>query len=166
MKGRIVAGTAVLLLSVAGLAHLKSSEALRLTAYADPGTGGAPWTICWGHTGPEVYPGLIVSKAQCESWLRQDIAEAESCLYQNVRVPLRQGAWDAYTSFVFNVGCGKFRSSTMLRLLNSGQYAASCDQFPRWVYANKRVLNGLKVRRTEEQAICHQRGSYVYLPQD
>lgn len=164
MKKKIAAGAAALLLSVAGLAHLKSSEALRLTAYGDPGTGGAPWTICYGHTGPEVYPGLAVTRAQCEIWLKEDVAEAEHCLKQSVRVPLRQGAWDAYTSFVFNVGCSKFRSSTMLRLLNTGQYAESCNQFPRWVYANKRVLNGLKVRRYDEQAMCHKGGPNVYLP--
>ena len=164
MKGKIAAGVAALLLSVAGLAHLKASEGYRLTAYPDPGTGGAPWTICYGHTGPEVYPGLTVSKGQCDAWLRKDIATAETCLRKNVHVPLRQGAWDAYTSFVFNAGCRNFQQSTMLRLLNNEQYAESCNQFPRWVYANKRVLEGLRVRRYEEQTMCHKGGPYVFVP--
>lgn len=161
---KIALGAAALLLSVAGLAHLKSSEGYRLKAYPDPATGGAPWTICYGHTGSDVYPGLIATTEMCDSWLRQDTAVAEACLYKYVVVPLRQGAWDAYTSFVFNVGCANFRKSTMLRLLNDGQYSSSCNQFPRWVYANKREMNGLKVRRTSEQAMCHKGGSYVFIP--
>jgi lysozyme len=164
MKKRVLAVGAAIGISVAGLLHIQHGEGLRYTAYPDPGTGGAPWTICYGHTGPEVRPGLTVNQAQCDAWLREDIAEAESYLRKYVRVPLRQGEWDAYTSFVYNVGPARFRDSTMLRKLNAGDWKGACREFPKWVYANKRKLRGLQIRRTEELTMCLKEGPYVYRP--
>lgn len=164
MKKRIYALLAGSLLSVAGLSYIRSDEGLRLTAYPDPGTRGAPWTICYGHTGPEVHPGLTVTKSQCEVWLKKDTEFAEAVVQTVVTVPLKQGEYDAYTGFVFNAGPRNFESSTMLRLLNAGDRAGACNQFPRWVYADGRRLEGLAVRRTRDQTICHYLGDYVYVP--
>lgn len=164
LKQKLVTAGAGLLLSVAGLTAIMQHEALRTTAYPDPATRGAPWTICWGHTGPEVRKGLRVSRAQCELWLRGDVAKAESYLKRYIKVPVRQGQWDAYVSFVFNVGPERFRTSTMLRKLNAGDWRGSCNQFPLWVYANKMRMEGLRIRRMGEQKQCLQPGGYVYVP--
>lgn len=164
MRKRAYALIAGSLLSVAGLAFIRSDEGLRLTAYPDPGTRGAPWTICYGHTGPEVHKGLTVTRNQCEIWLKQDTLYAEAAVQTLVHAPLKQGEYDAYTGFVYNVGAAKFESSTMLRLLNEGHHAAACNQFPRWVYADGRRLEGLAVRRTRDQSICHTPGVTVYVP--
>lgn len=156
-----------LLVSPSGIDSVAKHEALRLTAYPDPGTRGAPWTICYGHTGPEVRQGLSVSVLKCQQWLAQDLLVAQKQVLSVVKVPLKQGQLDAYVSFVFNVGLKNFKSSTMLKLLNAGDYVGSCNQFPHWVYANKIRLEGLAVRRTEERIQCLsslQGGSYVYRP--
>ena len=55
------------------VSDLKRHEGLRLKAYLDTVD---VWTIGYGHTGPEVTPGLIISKAKAEEWLRLDIEEA------------------------------------------------------------------------------------------
>lgn len=151
------------LVSAGGIVLIKSNEGLRYTSYPDPGTGGAPWTICSGHT-EGVRPGMKATQAQCDQWLREDIAVAEAVVQSTVRVSLTQGEYDSYASFVFNAGANNWRSSTMLRLLNSGQRVAACNQFPRWVYANKRKLNGLVARRYEEQHQCLSFGRIVYDP--
>ena len=164
LKKYLLGGGTAVLLSAAGAVAIKQHEGVSYTSYPDPGTGSAPWTICYGHTGPEVRPRMRVSQRQCDAWFEEDIREAEGAVRRLVRVPLRQGAWDAYVSFVFNVGEGKFASSTMLRKLNAGDYAGSCNEFPKWKYANKRVLKGLVIRRTEEQAMCHKGGPYVFTP--
>lgn len=164
IKARIAALAAASLLSAAGIAHIKLSEGRHTTAYPDPATGGAPWTICYGHTGPEVKPGLKVSLEQCELWLLEDTAKAERAVKRLTKVPLRQGQYDAATSFVFNLGEGNYASSTLLRLQNAGQWHSACDQYPRWKYANKRVLEGLVTRRYKEQTMCRQEGPYVYRP--
>lgn len=161
---KLLALAAGSLLSLAGLAHIATSEGLYVTAYPDPATRGDPWTICFGHTGPEVRRGLTVSYDQCLVWLQQDTLKAERVVRQHVRVPLRQGQYDAYTSFVFNVGPDRFRKSTMLRLVNSGAWQASCHEFPKWRYANKMVMEGLVTRRTVEEGMCLKAGPYVYRP--
>ena len=156
----VVAG----LLSLGGLTFIQSTEALRYTAYPDPGTGGEPWTICWGHTGPEVVKGLTVSRKQCEAWLRADTGKAEAAVQSLVTYPLKQGQYDALVSFTFNTGVENLRKSTLLRLTNQGEWLKSCDEYPRWVYANRKEMRGLKVRRYEERRMCRTPGEYVYVP--
>lgn len=153
-----------LLVTVGGVTAVMTHEDLRLTAYPDPATGGAPWTICWGHTGPEVYPGLTVTREQCQVWLQQDLKKAQDVVTRTVKVPLRSGEMDAYVSFVFNVGGGNWRASTLLRKLNAGDHFGACNELPRWIYANKREMNGLKKRRYDEQKLCLSGGPYVYRP--
>lgn len=152
------------LLSLGGLTFIATSEGERLTAYPDPGTRGAPYTICFGHTGPEVHLGLTVTHEQCVRWLQQDTMKAERVVKQAVHVPLVQGQYDAYVSFVFNAGATNFRRSTMLRKLNAGDWKGSCREFPKWKYANGMVLEGVVVRRYKEQAMCLEAGPYVYRP--
>ena len=164
VRQKLLALAAASLLSVGGIAHIQSSEGFHRTAYPDPGTGGAPWTICFGHTGPEVYPGLTVSEEQCWVWFYEDVKVAEDAVRRRVTQPMKQGEYDSHVSFVYNVGEDQYRNSTLLRLFNHGNRAASCNQFPRWIYANKQVLNGLRTRRYREQSMCHQPGPYIYVP--
>ena len=63
-----------------GLQLIKSWEGCRLCAYPDPASGGAPWTIGYGHTGPEVHQGLAISQQQAEAWLAEDIATAAAAV--------------------------------------------------------------------------------------
>lgn len=157
-----VAGAVVAsLLSVAGVSLIQKHEGIRYTSYPDPGTGGAPWTICFGHT-TGVIPGQVATHEQCQKWLRQDLLVAESCVQRNVKVPLTQTEYDSYTSFVFNAGCKNFATSTMLVLINKQKYREACNQFPRWKYANKRELRGLVKRRYEEQAQCLKPSKVVF----
>lgn len=153
-----------LLVSVAGVTMVMKSEDVRLTAYPDPATKAEPWTICWGHTGPEVRPGMTVTLDQCKVWLREDLKKAQDIITKSTKVPLRQGEMDAYASFVFNVGGGNWRSSTLLRKLNAGDHFGACNELPRWVYANRMEMKGLRKRRTEERDVCLSGGAYVYRP--
>ena len=151
------------LVSVTGVALVMNHEGVRTRAYPDPGTGGAPWTICYGRT-RGVRPGMTATLAQCESWLREDLLVAEQGIYRHVRVPLSQPEYDAYTSFIFNAGETNFARSTMLRKLNAGDRRGACNEFPKWVYANKKVMNGLIKRRYDEQTLCLKyKDTYVYV---
>lgn len=47
----------------------------RFAAYPDPASGGAPWTIGWGTTGPDIHEGLVWTKAECDA--RFDAALAQ-----------------------------------------------------------------------------------------
>lgn len=136
--------------SQAGIDLIKQFEGLELTAYPDPGTGGEPWTIGYGHTGG-VKPGDTVTEAEAEELLRQDLEKFEDCVNAYVSVPITQSQFDALVSFAFNVGCGALKSSTLLRLLNNGDTEAAAAQFGRWNKAAGRVLAGLTRRRGAER---------------
>lgn len=133
-----------------GLDHIEASEGIRYVAYLD--TGGV-WTIGVGHTGPEVVKGLRATEEQVREWLVEDVEEAEDAVNRLVKVELNQNQFDMLVSFVFNVGEGQFKRSTMLRLLNKGDYEAAANEFPKWKFDNGKMIQGLLNRRLEEQKI-------------
>lgn len=128
---------------------IKRYEALRLRAYKP--TADDVWTIGWGHT-RGVKRGQLCSPAEAEQWLHEDMKDAERYV-RRVSVPLSQNQWDALTSLVFNIGGTAFSKSTLLRLLNLGEYCEAAEQFDRWIYQKGKVLNGLVKRRAEEKAL-------------
>ncbi len=88
---------------------LKLDEGLRLTAYPDPLTHAAPWTIGYGHTGPEVHQGLVWTPAQADAALAHDVERVLSDLaaalfpWWPTLAPLRQ---DVLANMAFNMGVG------------------------------------------------------------
>ncbi len=148
-RDQVVNGQMVV--SDAGVALIKHFEGLKLDAYPDPGTGGDPWTIGFGTTGPEVKPGMRISEAQAEEFLRIDLASFGIAVSELVKVPLRQHQFDALVSFSYNVGAGALGSSTLLRKINGGDFRGASMEFLRWCYAGGQVMEGLRRRRLAEQ---------------
>ena len=134
--------------SKSGVALTEQFESCKLSAYQDI---KGIWTIGWGHTGPEVVEGLIWTQEQADAQLLADIQASAQCVNEVVTVALTQGEFDALVDFVFNVGCGNFSGSTLLRLLNQGDYAGAAAQFDRWDHASGKVVAGLLRRREAEQ---------------
>ncbi len=79
-------------------------------------------------------------------------------MHRLVTVDLDQDQFDALVSFTFNLGAGNLQSSTLLKLLNQGEYTQAADQFLRWNKAGGRVLPGLTRRREAERALFLQAG--------
>ena len=134
--------------------HLKRWEGLRLTAYPDPGSrDGEPWTIGYGHTSDahmKVHKGLTITEEQAEAALVHDAQEAADAIKRLVAVPLNENQMGALVSFVFNVGIGAFKKSTLLRKLNFGDYAAVPGELMRWNKNDGKVMAGLTNRRASE----------------
>lgn len=133
-----------------GLELVKKFEGLELQAYRDP---VGIWTIGYGHTGPEVGPGDVISRAEAEALLKQDLSRFEKGVRSLVKVPLNTNQFSALVSFTYNVGTGALSQSTLLSLLNQSNYQGAANQFSRWVYGDGRVLPGLVRRRNEEKAL-------------
>lgn len=133
-----------------GLRLLKSFEGLRLEAYIDP---VGIWTIGYGTTSG-VRPGMKITEAEAEAFLRRDLARFEQAVADLVAVPLNEDQFSALVSFAYNVGEGALANSTLLRLLNRGDFSGATDQFLRW---NKgeggQELYGLTRRRRAERAL-------------
>lgn len=135
-----------------GAKLIKDEEGLRLIAYPDPGTGGDPWTIGYGHTGDDVHKGLTIDRPRAEALFDRDIAHFEVGVADLVpRVTDTQ--FSALVSFAYNAGLANLRSSTLLEKHNAGDHAGAADEFGKWVHAGKRVLPGLVKRRKAEAAL-------------
>jgi lysozyme len=135
-----------------GLDLTVASEGMVLNAYPDPGTKAEPWTIGVGHTGG-VYPGQTITEEEGYQLLHDDIQVAVHAVKRLVTVPLTQGEFNALVDFTFNCGAGNLSSSTLLRLLNSGDYDGASTHFKDWVKAGGRILPGLVTRRENEERI-------------
>lgn len=124
-----------------------------VTSYRCP---AGKWTIGFGSV-KGVRSGMKITKQEAEELLIKDIKDHEAYVKQYVQVPLTQGQYDALVSFVFNLGGGNFRSSTMLKKLNKGLYDEVPEQFMRWnkarVDGKLTALKGLTRRRAAEAAI-------------
>jgi len=131
-----------------GLAMTDSFEGCKLIAYPD---SKGVWTIGYGHING-VYEGMTCTQAEAEMWLIADVKNAEAAVNRLVTVPLSQNEFDALVDFVFNLGIGHFASSTLLRLLNAGDYAGCAEQFERWDLCDGKEMAGLLRRRLAEEA--------------
>lgn len=85
--------------------------------------------------------------------LAQDTATAAQAVNDNVQVPLTQNQYDALVDFAYNAGVGAFKSSTLLRKLNAGDYSGAAAEFKRWIYSRGVMLNALIKRRQKETAL-------------
>lgn len=140
--------------SPAGIKVMHFYESCRLKAYPDPGSkDGKPWTIGWGHTGPEVIPGMKWTQEKADEVFKQDLEKFEKAVLRVVKVPLTQGQFDALVSFVYNLGASAFSNSTLLKNLNEGDYAGASTEFRRWVRNGGKVMLGLQRRRASEAAL-------------
>lgn len=127
---------------------IKNFEKCALRAYLDQ---GGVWTIGWGHT--PATEGQTCTQTEADAWFLIDVAWAVGIVNALVRVPLTQNQFDALVSFVFNVGAGNFRSSTLRRLLNEMDYDGAANQFPLWNHVDGQVSDGLTDRRKAEQKL-------------
>ena len=128
---------------------IKQFEGLRLEAYLCP---AGIWTIGYGHTSG-VSPNSFITIQEADEYLHRDVAAIEIQL-NKLNLSLRQCQWDAIVSFVFNVGIGNFKASTLLAKIRINPDDNSIiDEFLRWVYANGKVMRGLQKRRLTEMKL-------------
>lgn len=134
-----------------GLTIIKHFEGLQLRAYQ---CSSGVWTIGYGHAF-RVHPGAEITKEEAEHLLHIDVRDAEACIFANVNVPLTQNQFDALVSFIFNLGSGNFESSTLLKKLNTGDYAGAAEEFSRWINAGGKQNPGLIKRREAERVLFY-----------
>lgn len=121
-------------------------------------------TIGYGHTGNEVFPGLVISEQQATRFLERDLAVASAAVERNVKVPLNDNQFAALSIFVLNIGAGAFASSTLVKKLNAGNYDAVPSELAKWnktTIAGKKVTSAGLVNRRAAEAGLWARGSFV-----
>lgn len=179
----------------AGVDLIKAAESLELEAYPDPASPlgvactkaklymrsyrkvagweklkGDPWTIGWGHTGPEVKQGLKVTHDQAETLIQKDLEEFEKGVEALVKTSITDNQFAALVSFAYNCGLDidedtkteGLGDSSLLRLVNEGKPALAAEEFLKWANVKERgpdgkptgklvPLRGLTIRRGAER---------------
>lgn len=131
-------------LYLAGTASIPSSMS---------GLVGAPWTCGWGATGDGIEQGTIWTQLRADARLTADLIRFAAAVDSLMNLPLLLQQKTALVDFTFNLGSGNLQTSTLLRLLNTGDYAGAADQFARWNLAANKVMPGLVTRRERERSL-------------
>ena len=131
---------------------VKSSEGCKLLAYPDPGSGSAPYTIGWGSTGFGIINGLRWTQEQADERLHKDllkVIDKALLLSPNLikQIPQRQAA---IADFIYNCGEGNYRSSTLKKRVDAGDYPLAMIEILKWDKASGKVMKGLTIRRRKE----------------
>lgn len=125
-----------------------------IRAYADPATGGEPFTIGWGSTGPDINKDTVWTREQADERFKRDVAHFGNGVEDALGgAPTTDGQMAAMVSLAYNIGLGAFRKSTLLKKHKAGDYEAAKAEFARWKYANSKVLPGLVIRRAKEAEV-------------
>lgn len=133
------------------IASVSLWEGTRYYAYHD--IVGVP-TVCQGYTGPNIVFGRKYSAEECKAFLMQEIQTHAKGMLECVTVPLTENQFNAFTLFTYNIGVNGFCKASLTKKLNNGDIVGACDGLMAWVYADGKVVEGLRNRRAFEREMC------------
>jgi len=118
----------------------------------EPVPGDVP-TIGFGTTagvkmGDKITPPVALARALT------DVQKFEGALKQCVKVPLAQAEYDVYVDLSYNIGSAAFCKSTLVKKLNTQDYAGACAEILNWDKFKGKSLPGLTKRRQQEYQQC------------
>lgn len=117
-----------------------------------PVPGDVP-TIGFGTT-KGVKRGDVITPERALVRLLDDANEFSESVKRCANVPMYQYEFDAYVSLTYNIGEGAFCKSTLVKKLQSYDYAGACKEILRWDKFNGQPLKGLTHRRQREYKLC------------
>jgi lysozyme len=140
--------------STNGIQVLHHFEGCELESYPDPATGGDPYTIGWGDTGADVMPGLCITQAEADVRFEKRLSkEFEPGVMAALTRTPTQANFDAMVCLAYNIGVHAFKTSTLVRKFNAGDFDVAANQFLRWDKAAGQSMKGLRRRRAAERAL-------------
>lgn len=134
-------------------AKMMQWEGCRLKAYRCP---AGVLTIGYGHTGPDVKPGMEITAPQAVALFNADVDKfARSVEASLAGVSLKQKQFDAVVSLAYNIGLGNLKKSTLCRKVKANPDDPTIrDEFMKHVNARVngvlKPLAGLVKRRRAE----------------
>jgi lysozyme len=136
--------------NTAGLSLIKQFEGCELHAYRCP---AGVLTVGYGHTGPDVTPGLTITAHRAEELLQLDLGKFERVVTASLKVSVTANQFGALVALAYNIGGAALAKSTLIKRLNAGKTQEAADQFLVWNKAGGKVLAGLTRRREAERAL-------------
>ncbi len=132
--------------SKTGLDLIKTFEGCRLKAYKCPAD---VWTIGYGHTGSDVKQGMVITQAEADRLLQQDLERFEKNVMKfSNKYHWTQNEFDALVSFAFNIG-----SIDQLTANGTRTKAQIAQAMLLYNKAGGKVLPGLTKRRQAERRL-------------
>lgn len=139
-----------------GIDLIKMFEGCRLEAYKCP---AGVWTIGYGTT-KNVKQGMKITLDEANKLLLEDIKPLEITL-NALGINFTQNQFDALISWLYNLGVGSFKTSTLRKKLLAGESDDEItEQIIKWVNAGGKPLLGLKKRRVEEANLFLNKARY------
>jgi GH24 family phage-related lysozyme (muramidase) len=132
-----------------GINLIKKFEGVRLVAYRAH-KSEENLTIGYGHYSANIKPGQVITQAQAEVYLKQDLKRFEDAVNE-LKLPINQNMFDALISFCYNVGENALKKSTLLKKIQAKDYIGASNEFVKWNKAGGEVLAGLTRRRLAEK---------------
>lgn len=159
--GRATGKAAVAALIAGGMAlalpHTSAFEGRSLTPYQDI---GGVWTVCDGAT-KGIRLDYVYTDKECDEKTLADLQHAANVVNRYVTVDMPKTRWAAMIDWVYNLGEGNFRRSTMLKKLNAGDVAGACLAIMDWMYVagkdcrlKESKCGGIPRRREWEMTMC------------
>jgi lysozyme len=137
----------------AGKAIMKSSEGWRSEAYyATPeeklrGLLSIGFGFTYYADGSKIKLGDKMERSVGDKLFDERIVpEFERKVKSMVTSEINENRFSALVSFCYNVGGTAFKKSTLLRLVNAGDFEAAADEFPKWD-SQFSVVDGVRIKR-------------------
>lgn len=149
MKGKIAGSAAALALAVSFIGGWEGSST---KAYKDI---VGVWTVCYGET-RGVKPTDTYTQAECDAMFGKAIIDYErkfdNVVAKETQIPVATKI--AFVSWIYNVGEGNARKSTLVKKVRLGDLKGACDELLKWNKAGGKVVKGLTNRRVDERELC------------
>jgi len=118
--------------------------------------GNQLFSIGYGH---QIQPNEIdlmttgINQNQAVELFEKDIESIRKQMNTLIKVPINKNQQLALLSLRYNIGGEAFKNSSVLRLLNQGNYTGAALRFAEWRIANGTISNGLVARRERERQL-------------
>lgn len=118
--------------------------------------GNQLFSIGYGH---QIQPNEIdlmttgINQNQAVELFEKDIESIRKQMNTLIKVPINKNQQLALLSLRYNIGGEAFKNSSVLRLLNQGNYTGAALRFADWRIANNTISNGLVARRERERQL-------------
>jgi lysozyme len=140
-----------------GIELIKKFELCRLKAYQQKYEGVSDKiTIGYGHTGKDVFLGQVITQEEADRLLIIDLKEREdqiNILCDADNVILNENQFSALASFVFNLGIGALRTSTLWNNICKKKFNNAASEFERWINFQGHKMLFLLTRRQAEKKL-------------
>lgn len=132
-------------------------EGFNEKAYADPETGGAPYTFGFGTQyypdGSPVKSGHCCTKQKALEYLLHEVSVIEQEV-NKLNLPLDEYMKQALVSFIHSVGWKPFLYSALIDCIDVEDWEGVVEEFSQWIFDQEhQVIGGLLERRREESLL-------------